>query len=197
MTATDLLEGRVAIVTGGARGIGAAISEMLVESGASVVIADSGTTIEGRDKDPSVAQQHANRLGERARHYTEDLAIPAAAAQLVDFTMDEFAAFCAQFSIGHHVQDQPGETLRVRPTSDGDDAEPSIAMGRIISKELEILGSLGMQFHRYPEMLAMIESGKLAPQKLIGRTITLEESAALLPEMNSFGETGIAVIDRF
>lgn len=41
-----------------------------------------------------------------------------------DFTMDEFAAFCAQFSIGHHVQDQPGETLRVRPTSDGDDAEP-------------------------------------------------------------------------
>jgi alcohol dehydrogenase len=79
----------------------------------------------------------------------------------------------------------------------GDDAEPSIAMGRIISNELQILGSLGMQFHRYPEMLAMIESGKLAPQKLIGRTITLEESAALLPDMNSFGETGIAVIDRF
>ena len=90
MTATDLLEGRVAIVTGGARGIGAAISEMLIECGASVVIADSGTTIEGRDKDPSVAQQHANRLGERARHYTEDLAVPAASAQLVDFTMDEF-----------------------------------------------------------------------------------------------------------
>jgi len=41
-----------------------------------------------------------------------------------DFTMDEFAAFCAQFSIGHHVQDQPGETLRVRPTTDEDDAEP-------------------------------------------------------------------------
>jgi len=79
----------------------------------------------------------------------------------------------------------------------GDDAAPSIAMGRIISKELEIVGSLGMQFHRYPEMLAMIELGKLAPQKLIGRTITLEESAALLPDMNSFGETGIAVIDRF
>ena len=52
MTATDLLEGRVAIVTGGARGIGAAISEMLIECGASVVIADSGTTIEGRDKTP-------------------------------------------------------------------------------------------------------------------------------------------------
>ena len=54
-----------------------------------------------------------------------------------------------------------------------------------------------MQFHRNPEMLAMIESGKLMPQELIGRKITLEESAALLPDMDSFSETGIAVIDRF
>ena len=75
-----MLEGRVAIVTGGARGIGAAISEMLVGCGASVVIADSGTSIDGRDKDPSVAQALAGRLGERARPYTEDMAIPAAAA---------------------------------------------------------------------------------------------------------------------
>ena len=90
MTATDMLEGRVAIVTGGARGIGAAISEMLIGCGASVVIADSGTTIDGRDKDPSVAQQIAGRLGERARPYTEDMAIPAAAAQVVELAKDEF-----------------------------------------------------------------------------------------------------------
>lgn len=90
MTATDMLEGRVAIVTGGARGIGAAISEMLIGCGASVVIADSGTTIDGRDKDPSVAQQIAGRLGERARPYTEDMAIPAAAARVVELAKDEF-----------------------------------------------------------------------------------------------------------
>ncbi len=41
-----------------------------------------------------------------------------------DQTMDEFAAFCAQFSIGHHVQDRPGATLRVRPTTDDDSAPP-------------------------------------------------------------------------
>jgi len=79
----------------------------------------------------------------------------------------------------------------------GNDSESPIAMGQIIFKELEILGSFGMQFHKYPEMLAMIESGKLEPEKLIGRTISLEDSTFTLPNMNSFEEIGMAVIDRF
>jgi alcohol dehydrogenase len=79
----------------------------------------------------------------------------------------------------------------------GNDSESPIAMGQIIFKELEILGSYGMQFHKYPEMLAMIESGKLEPEKLIGRTISLEDSTFTLSNMNSFEEIGMAVIDRF
>jgi hypothetical protein len=39
-----------------------------------------------------------------------------------DFTMDEFARYCAQFSVGHHAKDQPGRTLRVRRTTPGDNA---------------------------------------------------------------------------
>ncbi len=92
MTATGLLDGRVAIVTGGARGIGAAISEMLIGCGASVVVADHGASIDGRDRDASVAAAFAGALGDRARAYTEDMAIPAAAAQVVELAMDEFGA---------------------------------------------------------------------------------------------------------
>jgi toluene monooxygenase system protein A len=40
------------------------------------------------------------------------------------FTMDEFARYCAQFSVGHHAKDQPGRALRVRRTTPGDDAPP-------------------------------------------------------------------------
>ena len=60
------LEGRVAIVTGGARGIGAAISTLLVARGVKVVVADNGAAIDGRDADPSVAQGFAAGLGTRA-----------------------------------------------------------------------------------------------------------------------------------
>lgn len=43
----------------------------------------------------------------------------------------------------------------------------------------------------------MIEAGKLQPENLIGRTITLEQATAALPDMNKIQETGLAIIDRF
>lgn len=51
------LDGKVAIVTGGARGIGLAISEFLVEQGACVVIVDSGVSIAGQSAEPQLAQE--------------------------------------------------------------------------------------------------------------------------------------------
>ncbi len=72
-----------------------------------------------------------------------------------------------------------------------------IPMDLVIGRELEILGSHGMQAHKYAEMLEMILSGKLAPQKLIGKTISLEESLTELAQMNSFRGRGITVIDKF
>ena len=92
MSENSEFEGRVAIVTGGARGIGAAISEMLVARGASVVVADSGVGTDGREPDPSVAEAFADKLGERAVPYTGDMAIPAAAKQAVALAVDEFGA---------------------------------------------------------------------------------------------------------
>ena len=73
----------------------------------------------------------------------------------------------------------------------------AIPMDLIMGRELEIIGSHGMQAYKYPEMFEMILSGKLQPQKLIGKTITLEESLEELVNMNSFAGTGVTVIDRF
>jgi len=69
-----------------------------------------------------------------------------------------------------------------------------IPMGIVVGRELEILGSHGMQAHKYPEMFEMIKDGRLQPEKLIGKTISLEESLAELVNMNHFSGTGVAVI---
>jgi alcohol dehydrogenase len=72
----------------------------------------------------------------------------------------------------------------------------AVPLDRIIAKELEVYGSHGMQAHAYPDMLRMIEQGSLAPEKLVGDLITLEESIPALMDMNSFTGIGIKVIDR-
>ena len=72
-----------------------------------------------------------------------------------------------------------------------------IPIDKVIGRELEIIGSHGMQAHRYGEMLELIRSGKLQPQKLIGKTVSLDESTVELVDMNSFSRTGVTVIDKF
>lgn len=79
----------------------------------------------------------------------------------------------------------------------GDHQHPKVPMDRILSDELEIIGSHGMQAHKYPEMLQLILDGRLQPEKLIAKTISLEDAVHLLPNMNSFTHTGVMVIDRF
>ena len=46
-------------------------------------------------------------------------------------------------------------------------------------------------------MLEMIRQGKLKPNKLIGKTVSLEESIEELMNMSDFTGTGVTVIDRF
>ena len=79
----------------------------------------------------------------------------------------------------------------------GDQAAPPIPLGRVISHELEVLGSHGMQAHRYDVMLSMILAGTLQPERLIGRTITLEESIGVLTRMDSFEEVGVTIVTEF
>jgi alcohol dehydrogenase len=74
---------------------------------------------------------------------------------------------------------------------------PRIPMAKVIGNELEILGSHGMQAHRYDAMMAMIQSGKLAPEKLVGRTISLEQSIDALMNMDRFEGVGVTVVTQF
>ena len=78
-----------------------------------------------------------------------------------------------------------------------DHRHPRVPMDQVIANELEIIGSHGMQAHKYPEMLAMIREGKLQPEKLIGRTIRLDEAPEVLTTMDQHTGIGVTVIDRF
>ena len=77
-----------------------------------------------------------------------------------------------------------------------DQVNPPIPMHHVIAKELEIIGSHGMQAHKYDGMLKMITSGKLKPELLIGKTVSLEESVKELETMGDFRGVGVTVINQ-
>ncbi|MEB8346390.1 zinc-dependent alcohol dehydrogenase family protein [Flavobacteriaceae bacterium KMM 6898] len=79
----------------------------------------------------------------------------------------------------------------------GDHQHPKVPMDQVLANELEIVGSHGMQAFKYPEMLDMIKNGKLHPEKLIERTITLQEATIALPNLNKFEHKGVLVINSF
>lgn len=79
------LRGRVAIVTGGSRGIGRAVVELFAELGAHVVVNYS--------KDPEAAEATVNAAREKgveAISFKADVADVMEAQKLIDFTKDKF-----------------------------------------------------------------------------------------------------------
>jgi alcohol dehydrogenase len=87
---------------------------------------------------------------------------------------------------GRHVQ------VGLLPPVDG---HPRVPMARVIGWELDLLGSHGMAAADYPAMMALVERGALQPQRLVERTIGLEEAAALLPVFDRATVAGMTVVD--
>ncbi|MBT9386947.1 zinc-dependent alcohol dehydrogenase family protein [Pseudooceanicola sp. CBS1P-1] len=79
----------------------------------------------------------------------------------------------------------------------GDHAAPAVPMPKIVGQEIELLGSHGMQAHRYGAMLDMVASGKLDPSRLVGERISLEQAPEALMAMDRFQSVGATVITRF
>lgn len=80
-----LLDGKVALITGGARGIGLAIASAMAREGARLVLVDSGVERDGQNPDEAVVQKAASHLREQGFEvlaYGHDVADEAIAEPL-------------------------------------------------------------------------------------------------------------------
>ena len=79
----------------------------------------------------------------------------------------------------------------------GKDSVVGVPMDKVIARELEIVGSHGIQAFRYKDMLKWIREKKIDLNSLVSRTVSLEESIDVLVGMENFENLGVTVIDRF
>ncbi|GAA1490061.1 zinc-binding dehydrogenase [Brachybacterium sacelli] len=66
----------------------------------------------------------------------------------------------------------------------GEDADPSLPMGRVIAQELQILGSHGLAVEEYRELLADVAEERLDLGSTVGCLLTLEELPAAMRAMD-------------
>lgn len=103
------LEGRVAVVTGAGRGIGAAVATLLAKLGASVVVNDLGVKVDGSDPDQTPAQSVVDGIvaaGGKAVANYNDVSDFAAAKRIVDAAIDTYGRLDVLVNVAGILRDR-------------------------------------------------------------------------------------------
>lgn len=74
---------------------------------------------------------------------------------------------------------------------------PVVPMAMVAGKELEIVGSHGCAAECMPEILSLVQSGRLDPKMLIEKEVTLKKGAQVLMDMDHGSPVGMVMITQF
>ncbi|MFQ6029089.1 MAG: SDR family oxidoreductase [Dehalococcoidia bacterium] len=89
----NLLQDKVAIVTGSGRGVGKGVAQLMAEEGAKVVVVDPGVNVDGSGFDQSIAEQVSAEIreaGGTAVPCTESVASMAGGERIVQTAIDNY-----------------------------------------------------------------------------------------------------------
>ena len=171
----------------GCGGLGLACVMIALAAGAEVLAIDvSPTALAAAEALGARAVPSSPEIAERVREMTDGGAHVSLDALGADATAR--AAIESLRPRGRHVQ--VGLLL-------GEDADPSLPMGRVIAQELQILGSHGLAVAEYAELLADIATGRVDLAGTVGRVIDADELPAAMRAMDQAPTTAGMTVARW
>ena len=87
-----------------------------------------------------------------------------------------------------------GRVVRLGMTGRQEEGILPIPADMIVGREITIVGSMGMQARCYPDMLRMVESGKLSPASLVVEEVGLDGVNGVFEAMTEFKTLGYSVL---
>lgn len=103
------LDGRVAVITGAGRGIGAGVARLLAAEGAAVVVNDLGSALDGSGAESGPAREVTAEIvasGGKAVANDSDVADHAAAGKLIRTAIDEFGKLDVLVNVAGILRDR-------------------------------------------------------------------------------------------
>ena len=79
-------------------------------------------------------------------------------------------------------------------TTQDDKGQITIPIDQLVLSEFSIVGSLGNPHCDYPELLNLVDSGRLAPSKIIGEEVALADVQSVFDRLPEFETEGFTVI---
>ncbi|WP_226041782.1 zinc-dependent alcohol dehydrogenase family protein [Natrinema sp. DC36] len=90
-----------------------------------------------------------------------------------------------------------GSHVQVGLTTGEEEGQIELPVDVMTMQEIDFHGSFGMPLVRYEELFNLIAQGTLEPDKIIGKTLSLEEAPETLASMDDYETVGIPVITEF
>jgi len=174
----------------GCGGLGLSCVMIAAATGAKQIIAVD-VSEEALEKAKELGAKYTiNARKENVRRRVMDITNSAGA----DLTIDA-AGFVATCEDAIHCARRGGRMVQVGlPLGE---QKPTVPMGMVAGRELEIVGSHGCAAEDMPAILLLVQSGRLDPKKLIKREVTLKEGVRTLMNMDRGSPAGMVMITQF
>ena len=93
--------------------------------------------------------------------------------------------------------DHFGQHVQIGLTTKEEGGFVSLPTDEMVRKEIDFLGSYGMQPTRYDEIFRMVERGRIHPDALVSRRVSIDDLNDRLAAMTDYDTRGIEVITEF